>query len=140
LDELRPRVIAYSDLLRILDPHGIDSQVMAPCRYSDKPLACDLIIITTPYMPSEFYGVQFPAVLGPNVIDSLDQLALRISLTIEMSGRKIKAMQYRPLPFQTTSGWYWAIPGTERPNPYSSLARPTPPNQEEGIYNSIFED
>ena len=127
-------------LLRILDPHGIDNRVMAPCRYNDKPLACDLIIITTPYMPSEFYGVQFPAVLGPNVIDSLDQLARRISLTIEMSGRKIKAMQYRPLPFQTTSGWYWAIPGTERPNPYSSLARPTPPNQEEGIYNSIFED
>ena len=140
LDELRPRVIAYSDLLRILDPHGIDNQVMAPCRYNDKPLACDLIIITTPYMPSEFYGVQFPAVLGPNVIDSLDQLARRDSLTIEMSGRKIKAMQYRPLPFQTTSGWYWAIPGTERPNPYSSLARPAPPNQEEGIYNSIFED
>lgn len=67
-------------LLRILDPHGIDNRVMAPCRYSDKPLACDLIIITTPYMPSEFYGVQFPAVLGPNVIDSLDQLARRISL------------------------------------------------------------
>lgn len=140
LDELRPRVIAYSDLLRILDPHGIDNQVMAPCRYNDKALACDLIIITTPFMPSEFYGVQFPAALGPHSIDSLDQLARRISLTIEMSGRKIKAMQYRPFQYQPTSSWYWPIPGTERPNPYSCLARPTPPNQEEDIYNSIFDD
>ena len=57
-------------LLRILDPHGIDSQVMAPCRYNDKPLACDLIIITTPYMPSEFYGVQFPAVFPDHSDDS----------------------------------------------------------------------
>ena len=141
LDELRPGVITYADLLRITDPHGIDNQVMAPCRYNDKALACDLIIITTPYMPVEFYNALFPAkAMSPNHIDSLDQLVRRISVTIEMTGKKIQAMQFRLCPYNPTEGYYWTIPGTERPNPYSGLARPTPPNQAEDIYNSMFDD
>lgn len=135
LDELRPGVITYADLLRITDPHGIDNQVMAPARYSDKALACDLIIITTPFMPTEFYSLLFPSISRNNCEDSIDQLVRRLSVTIEMTGRKIQAMQY-----SLTNCWYWPIPGTERPNPYSCLARPTPPNQAEDIYNSIFED
>lgn len=141
LDELRPGVITYADLLRITDPHGIDNQVMAPCRYNDKALACDLIIITTPYMPVEFYNALFPAkMMSPHHIDSLGQLVRRISVTIEMTGKKIQAMQFRLCPYNPTEGYYWAIPGTERPNPYSGLARPTPPNQAEDIYNSMFDD
>lgn len=141
LDELRPGVITYADLLRITDPHGIDNQVMAPCRYNDKALACDLIIITTPYMPVEFYNKLFPAhSASPNLIDGVDQLARRISLTIEMIGRKIQAMRFDPFYFQPANGYYVPIPGTERPNPYSCLARPTPPNRAEDIYNSMFDD
>lgn len=141
LDELRPGVITYADLLRITDPHGIDNQVMAPCRYNDKALACDLIIITTPYMPVEFYNALFPSkITSSNHIDSLDQLVRRISVTIEMTGKKIQAMRFGLFPHNPMEGYYWPIPGTERPNPYSCLARPTPPNQEEAIYNSMFDD
>lgn len=141
LDELRPGVITYADLLRITDPHGIDNQVMAPCRYNDKALACDLIIITTPYMPVEFYNALFPAkIISPNHIDSLGQLVRRISVTIEMTGRKIQAMQFGLFSHSSMEGYYWPIPGTERPNPYSCLARPTPPSQAEAIYNSMFDD
>lgn len=135
LDELRPGVITYADLLRITDPHGIENQVMAPCRYNDKALACDLIIITTPYMPTEFYNKLFPFIQGTNCTDSLLQLVRRLSVTIEMTGRKIQAMRYN-----ITNSWYWPIPDTERPNPYSILARPTPPDYETDIYNSIFDD
>src|SRR5699024_6278721 len=53
IDELRPNVIPYQDLLRIMDPYG--AQVMAPSRYADKALACDVIIVTTPYDPITFY-------------------------------------------------------------------------------------
>lgn len=141
LDELRPGVITYADLLRITDPHGIDNQVMAPCRYNDKALACDLIIITTPYMPVEFYNALFPSkMMNHNHIDSLDQLVRRISVTIEMTGKKIQAMRFGLFPHNPMEGYYWPIPGTERPNPYSCLARPTPSNQEEAIYNSMFDD
>lgn len=113
---------------------------MAPCRYNDKALACDLIIITTPYMPVEFYNALFPAkMMSPHHIDSLGQLVRRISVTIEMTGRKIQTMRYDPLQFNPTEGYYWPIPGTEQPNPYSCLARPMPPNHEEYIYNSMFD-
>lgn len=143
LDELRPGVLTYADLLRITDPHGIDNQVMAPCRYNDKALACDLIIITTPYTPVEFYDKLFPLkTMTPNLnqVDGVDQLVRRISLTVEMIGRRIQAMQYVPFYLCPATGSYCPIPGTERPNPYSCLARPTPPNQAEDIYNSMFED
>ena len=135
LDELRPGVITYADLLRITDPHGIENQVMAPCRYNDKALACDLIIITTPFMPTEFYAKLFPSVQGMDYTDSMFQLVRRISVTIEMTGQKIQAMR-----FKLAHGWYWPIPGTERPNPYSVLSRPTPPNYDMDIYNSMFDD
>lgn len=135
LDELRPGVMTYADLLRITDPHGIDNQVMAPARYSDKALACDLIIITTPFMPTEFYSLLFPATFRSNCEDSILQLVRRLSVTIEMTGKKIQAMRY-----SITSNWYQPISGTERPNPYSILARPTPPDYETDIYNSMFDD
>jgi len=136
MDELRPGVITYADLLRITAPHGIDNQVMAPCRYNDKALACDLIIITTPFNPSKFYGQQFPGTMDLRCADDgIDQLVRRIAVTIEMTGQKIQAMEYNPV-----NGWYWPIPGTDRPNPYSVLARPTPPNHAVDIYNSIFDD
>ena len=143
LDELRPGVMTFADLLRITDPHGIENQVMAPCRYNDKALACDLIIITTPYMPVEFYNALFPVkMMNPNSnsIDSMDQLVRRISTTIEMTGKKIQAMRYRPSPYLPNEGYYWPIPGTERPNPYSILSRPTPPNYDMDLYNSMFDD
>ena len=55
LDELRPSSIPYADLLRVTDPYAIEHEVMAPARCADKAIAADLIIVTTPYNPMEFY-------------------------------------------------------------------------------------
>lgn len=90
LDELRPKTIQYEDLLRILDPYSITDGVMAPSRYSDKALACDLIIITSPYSPKRSYDAVFP----PNpydvgYIDGFDQLDRRVDLTMEMTDSSI---------------------------------------------------
>lgn len=58
LDELRPKSIGYADLLRITDPHALEHEVMAPARYFDKALAVELIIVTSPYDPLQFYSEQ----------------------------------------------------------------------------------
>lgn len=91
IDELRADMMKYPDLLRILDPFG--SQVMAPSRYSDKPLVCDLILITSPYNPAEFYGELFGKTNGDSV-DGLEQLLRRITLTVEMDTSHIRAVEY----------------------------------------------
>lgn len=139
LDELRPKVITYADLLRITDPFAIENRAMAPARYNDKALVCDLIIITTPFTPSDFYYQQFNAnslkEVHDDCPDGLDQLLRRITLTLEMTGKNIQVSQYciRGHMFQP-------VPGTARPNPYSRLARPAPPNKMIDFYNSMFAD
>lgn len=73
INDLRPNDIAYSDLLRILDPYQHDKA--APARYHDKKLNAEEIIITTPYDPQTFYShtknIDFS-------IDREDQLLRRI--------------------------------------------------------------
>ena len=59
LDEFRAQSMPYADLLRILDPYSINGEVMAPSRYNDKALACDLFFITSPYDPRKFYDELF---------------------------------------------------------------------------------
>lgn len=97
LDELRPKVIHYQDLLRILDPYG--TQVMAPSRYSDKALACDTIIITSPHNPLYYYWIEMD--IGKRnqdtsvqSIDTVDQLIRRISLIIKIDQASIVALEY----------------------------------------------
>lgn len=140
IDELRPKMLTYSDLLRITDPHGIDNQVMMPCRYNDKALACDLIIITTPFTPSQFYYYQTPSHLTTHgrVIDDSpdapDQLYRRITVTIEMTGEQIEVSRY-----DIRSTLFVPVESTARPNPYSKLSRPTPPDSDIDFFNSMFE-
>lgn len=140
IDELRPKMLTYSDLLRITDPHGIDNQVMMPCRYNDKALACDLIIITTPFTPSQFYYYQTPSHLTTHgrVIDDSpdapDQLYRRITVTIEMTGEQIEVSRY-----DIRSTLFVPVEGTARPNPYSKLSRPAPPDSDIDFFNSMFE-
>ena len=140
IDELRPKMLTYSDLLRITDPHGIDNQVMMPCRYNDKAIACDLIIITTPFTPSQFYYYQTPSHLTTHgrVIDDSpdapDQLYRRITVTIEMTGEQIKVSRY-----DIRSTLFVPVEGTARPNPYSKLSRPAPPDSDIDFFNSMFE-
>ena len=91
LDELRPKSIeVYADLLRIFDPFGEDK--MAPSRYFDKSIVCDLIIITSPYNPHEFYK----ALCLDESIDTFEQLNRRITLTIHMTDTSICMADYIP--------------------------------------------
>lgn len=115
IDEFRVNMIQYPDLLRILDPFG--SQVMAPSRYSDKALSCDLIIITSPYSPVAFYNKLF-AKEFENTIDSLEQLLRRITLTIEMDDSHIKAVEY-----DNEVCRYNVIDGATEKNIYSKNSR-----------------
>lgn len=141
IDELRPKMLTYSDLLRITDPHGIDNQVMMPCRYNDKALACDLIIITTPYTPAQFYSQQVTSISPLGTVknddcpDGMDQLFRRITVTIEMTGQKIEVSRY-----DIRSTLFVTVSGTARPNPYSGLSRPTPLDSDIDFFNSMFDD
>lgn len=118
MDELRPRTIPYHDLLRILDPFSLTDPTMAPSRYADKSLACDLVIITTPYSPDEFY-LELGAEQVDKEIDCFDQLWRRISLTIHMEQNFMATMTIDEHGFHT-------VPGTRVTNAYSQASRPAP--------------
>lgn len=117
MDELRPKTIPYHDLLRILDPFALTDPTMAPSRYADKSLACDLVIITTPYSPYEFYQELGAEVNGE--IDCFDQLWRRISLVIRMEQDFMATMTIDEHGFHT-------VPGTRVTNAYSQASRPAP--------------
>jgi len=134
LDELRPNTIPYQDFLRITDPFGASSVVMAPSRYSDKALACDLIIITTPYSPFEYYGELND--LSTSFVDSFEQLYRRITLTMVMSETEIMVAHYDEKQYK-----YVPDPTTSRPNPYSAKSRGTmvTNNKAVEVFNEIFD-
>lgn len=132
LDELRAQSIPYQDLLRMFDPFGIDSQVFAPSRYYDKGLAAELIIITTPYNPLNFYNEVFGYKVG--LIDSFEQLHRRISLTINMTDTEILAATY-----DSDKQCYITDPTSSRPNPYSTASRPPMAVSADDIYKSMFD-
>ena len=72
LNDLRPGDLKYADLLRILDPYAIKYTFG---RYHNHPLLAEMIIITTPYSPREFYK---NTRIANRKIDSLTQLQRRI--------------------------------------------------------------
>lgn len=84
LDELRPKVFAYNDLLRMLDPY-IKGAVAASSRYSDKYLMAETIIITTPFSPEDFYE----SYLLNEKIDSFIQLSRRLTGVLEFTFERI---------------------------------------------------
>lgn len=131
LDELRPRNLEYQDLLRILDPFGLIEGTMAPSRYSDKALAADTIIITSPFSPLEFYWAQFSDTC--NQIDSFAQLARRISLTVQMQQASIDLVTY-----DEHTGSYVTV--NTRPNPYSQQTRPAPQDGAEKLFEKMMDD
>ncbi|WP_414150585.1 Rep family protein [Acetobacterium carbinolicum] len=136
LDEFRPSVLPYQDLLRILDPFG--EQVMAPSRYHDKALSCDLIIITSPYDPLEFYNVIFgkPSTHTKNKIqvDSFDQLLRRLMLIIKMDNHWICAMEFNRKNYN-----FAALPNAKKKNPFSNINRPeTSPLNKVDLFNKMF--
>lgn len=142
LDELRPKVMTYQDLLRILDPFGIGSSVKAPSRYHDKPLAADLIIITSPYAPYGFWAEQFSVVVkhqgtahkqtladqGP---DGFAQLERRVSATIMVQPGTIDLVA-----FSDKDGCYNVL--SSRVNPYL-FEPPAPRCSSADVFNKIFD-
>lgn len=138
LDDLRPKFIEYSDLLRITDPYS--PSTMAPSRYRDKYLACDLIIITSPFSPLQFYCEDFHIApqdmefeLG-ECVDSFGQLKRRILLTIYITDMEFCLAEYDPI-----SKSYNLVPNTAKNNPYSSAARQTNTTIDRtDLYNKMF--
>lgn len=129
LDELRPSVIPHQELLRLLDPFGYETAVMGGARYHDKALAADLIIITTPFAPTEFF---YRAVADTDT-DKVAQLMRRLSLIVRMTNQEIVAVQY-----ESRTERLVPIPGTTRFNPYSQANRPTPAIKPLDLYASMF--
>ena len=113
LDELRPNVIPYQDLLRLTDPFG--AQVMAPARYHDRALACDTVIITSPYDPIKFYfGLR-----SVQSVDSYRQLLRRIELILQMDDNYIYPVHFNSNVINYYGGVLEPIPGMVKSNPYS---------------------
>ncbi len=101
----------------------------------NKALACDTIIITTPYNPATFYWAAFDGKMNnlATRIDSFDQLRRRISLTICMDNENIQAVEY-----DTGTRTYVPMSNACRPNPYSQTHRPAPTADAAALYNSMF--
>lgn len=112
LDEFRPGVMEYADFLRLTDTYAIVDEVMAPARYKDKAIACDLYIVTSPYSPYQFYHN-----LGVNGLDSFDQLERRILLTIQMTRDFVMQVASTA---QGSQRIYSPLPGKCFPNRWSS--------------------
>lgn len=92
LEEFRPGTVPYADLLRITDPYT--QEVFAPARYHDKYLAADLIIITTPFMPLDFYRELGRVNSLNKAEDSFGQLQRRITLTLHLDQDSIYKAVY----------------------------------------------
>ena len=134
LDELRPKVIAYQDLLRILDPYGLFSDVMAPARYSDKPLVADVIIVTSPYSPYSFWEKQFAGPEGQTLAqtDGFDQLDRRVSMVMMMQQATIDLMSY-----DAGSRQYTVC--RSRPNPYSQQTQSASTTNAAEMFDKMFD-
>ena len=144
LDELRPKVLAYQDLLRILDPFCARTGVKAPARYVDKTLAADMIIVTSPYSPHKFWQEQFSTIVKNNGsvtkqslaergVDGFDQLARRISVTIKLDQNcieHVKSDPDNPSVYETLS--------IRTPNPYSSKSSPSSAPDSAKLFASLF--
>lgn len=110
LDELRPNMMAYSDLLRLTNPYSIDEEPMAPARYSDKAIAADLFIVTSPLSPIDYYRA-----CGLDEYDSFWQLGRRIITTICMTDDEIIRVAW-----DNDRKGYLPVDCSAVPNTYSS--------------------
>lgn len=134
LDDLRPKSINYQDLLRILDPRSIENRAFLPSRYYDKALACELIIITTPYPPYSFYANSVDDEFG--LIDTFEQLYRRITLTIYFDSD-----YYYPTHYDNLKRKHIKEKSSKKENHYSSdyrLKNSTSNSYDLVLYEDIF--
>lgn len=83
LDDLRPNELAYSDLLRVLDPYNFDGKI-GSARYHSKLLSVAGIVITCPYSPEKFWE---NTSIADREVDTLEQLTRRI-IPLEVTAKK----------------------------------------------------
>lgn len=89
LDELRPEMIPYSELLALLNPFS-RGKVAVSSRYFNKALSCKTIFITTPYNPLVFYnGYRLSR------FDKGEQLFRRLASVIQFDMNWISKMKYQ---------------------------------------------
>lgn len=121
LDELRPETISYDDLLKMLDPYNYDA--FGASRYSDKPILANVIIITTPYEPTDFYDKMHVS----TTTDSFAQLGRRITLTQLVTTTSVSNMLY--------NGQAYVREGMPRANPH-----PPKPSVHDNDANDLFDE
>lgn len=96
IDELRQSMFNYRDLLEFLDPYVYDKTTVA--RYHNALLMSEIIIITTPYAPYDFYkGIK--GVDKKN--DKFSQLERRIGLILRFTNVCINEIKYNVGMLQT---------------------------------------
>lgn len=118
LDELRPDVIPYSELLAMLNPFSRGKVAMSS-RYFNKSLACKTIYITTPYDPIKFYRkYKF------DYADRGEQLFRRLSSVVHFDMDWIYKMEYINYQYYYTE---------KKPNSYSKK------NQKPYVLENIFD-
>ena len=135
IDDLRPHAINYEDLLRITDPHSIECGINAPSRYYDKALACELIIITSPFSPRDYY---FREILTAEQrrIDTFAQLERRILLTLFLDMDFIFQVAYN-----RQSEQYEKDYATKKVNNLSEKARPLKEGtRPEDVFEKLFDE
>lgn len=130
-DEARPGDIAFSDLLKLLDPYGED--VAAPSRYFDKSICAGTFYVTSPYSPLDYYK-KFMGDGWAFQTDKYEQLLRRLTLVIQITEENIQAVRY-----DIQEKKFFPIPETARPNTYWQEAKK---NKDESIllFNSFFDD
>ncbi|WP_242303248.1 Rep family protein [Bacillus cereus group sp. BfR-BA-01495] len=117
LDELRPSIFQYSDLLKMLDPFNDD--VMGASRYFDKPLTANIFIITSPYKPRDFYM----KIIEDNKkfdlhTDSFKQLARRINLVLYLDKDSMQIAFY-----DSKLDNFFLEKSSKEPNPYIEVTK-----------------
>jgi hypothetical protein len=98
LDELRPEIIPYSELLALLNPFS-RGKIAVSSRYFNKSIACKTVFITTPYDPATFYYRYHL-----NSTDKGEQLFRRLSSVLKFDMNSICKMEY-----QKQSGIYTEV-------------------------------
>lgn len=131
IDDLRNHTIRYEDLLRITDPHSIEYGINAPSRYYDKALAVELIVITSPYNPYEFYLGEVPK--SHRKIDTFAQLNRRITLSMFLDMDYLYHVSFDGIK-------YVADNNTKQINTLSEKARPQRQGERsEDIFKKLFD-
>lgn len=94
---------------------------MALSRYFDKALAAGLIIVTSPYVPLQFYSEQvgdMRTLRNYDTVDGFGQFERRLGLVVEMQQQETCESRFDMKP-----GRYWPVKDSERPDPFSSFGR-----------------